>query len=101
MPGYLTSVLRTVIPAAWGWLVAWLVSKGWATPELAEELGSWSLALTGGVVVVATAVWYAVWRRVESHLPVWVRALVLGAPKAPIYTETTVYARALGAQRER
>lgn len=88
MTSYLTSVLRTVVPMAWAAIVAWLLSNGWISTDLADTISTWSPALTAAAVAVVGAVWYAVWRKLEPKLPDWVRRLLLGAAQAPTYPHT-------------
>lgn len=86
MPAVLISILRTFVPALWGSVLAWAVSRGWLTAELASSMGPWSVGLTALVLAGSTAAWYALWRVLEPRLPDWVRRLVLGAAQAPSYT---------------
>lgn len=73
------SILRTVVPAAWGAAFTWLVTQVPAVEALREQAD-----LIGAILlVVAIGAWYALWRKLEPHLPAWVRALTLGFPAAP------------------
>lgn len=85
---YAISVIRTVVPAAWGYLVAWLIHLGLP----ADLLTHYSDVIVTGIGAVVTALWYAGWRWLEVKIPsldTWVgRALValaLGHPAAPSY----------------
>lgn len=80
---YVVSVLRTVVPVLWGALIAYLVTL---VPAVAGVLDpatvvGWGPAVAG----LATAVWYALMRKIEPYLPAWLTVLVLGSNKTPIY----------------
>lgn len=82
---YGTSLLRTWVPVAWGALITFLLSR---VPDL-------HAALTGpGVTMAVTGVvvglWYAVWRKLEHHIPPFLTALLLGSNSTPTYVEGTV-----------
>lgn len=84
----LTSILRTVVPALWGSLVAWLIG---VVPVL-EPLQAHLLGLSDVILPVITAViigaWYAFWRWLEPRLPDWLTRAVLGSAKTPVYLVT-------------
>ena len=81
----LTSILRTLVPALWGSLVAWLLG---VAPLLAP-LEAHLLGLSDVILPVLTAViigaWYAFWRWLEPRLPDWLTRAVLGSAKTPSY----------------
>ena len=81
----LTSILRTLVPALWGSLVAWLIG----IVPLLEPLQAHLLGLSDVILPVLTAViiaaWYAFWRWLEPRLPDWLTRAVLGSASAPIY----------------
>lgn len=83
----LTSILRTVVPALWGSLVAWLVG----VVPLLEPLQAHLLGLSDVILPVITAViigaWYAFWRWLEPRLPDWLTRAVLGSAKTPVYVQ--------------
>lgn len=81
MSDYLTSLIRTVVPAAWATLLAWLVSIG--VPGGLAEL----LSTVGGVVLVPIVVGavYAGLRWLEPRLPSWLAAILLGSAQQPTY----------------
>lgn len=81
MSDTLTSWLRTVVPALWSALVAWLVSLG-VPQAVTDALGG--LGQTVVVPLVLAAV-YAALRAVEPHLPDWLTRLLLGSAKVPTY----------------
>jgi hypothetical protein len=81
----LTSILRTVVPALWGSLVAWLIGVA----PLLSPLEAHLLGLSDVILPVITAViigaWYALWRWLEPRLPAWLTRAVLGSAKTPTY----------------
>lgn len=81
----LTALLRTIVPALWGSLIAWLIG---ALPILAP-LESDLLGLANVLLPIITAViigaWYAFWRWLEPRLPDWLTRAVLGSAKTPNY----------------
>lgn len=79
---YLTSVIRTLVPAAWGTALAWLVSVGVLDQAAADGPGA---AAGGFLVTVAIGVFYALARLAEPHLPPFLAGLLLGSPAAPQY----------------
>ena len=81
------SLLRTAVPVAWGYVVAFALAK---IPAAADFLASLGVDLNSVVVVnfvtgAATIAWYAVWRWAEPKLPAWLTRLVLGSNRAPSY----------------
>lgn len=77
-----TSLIRTVLPVAWGALVTALLGLG-VPPEVAEA--------TAGLEPIITAVviggWYAVTRAYEHALPSWLRKILFGSEREPEYYE--------------
>jgi hypothetical protein len=79
----IVSVIRTVVPTVWGSALAWLLLQ-WPALALVSD----QFTLFGELLTVALiAGWYALWRKIETRLPVWLRTAALGAAVAP-----TVYA---------
>jgi len=86
-----TSWLRTVVPGLWSALVTALLT--WATASAPWLLGVFDAlhidleSPTTAVFVmgVVLAIWYAIWRRVEPHVPDWLSRVALGSAKAPSY----------------
>lgn len=80
-----TALLRTIVPALWGSLIAWLIG---ALPILAPLEGD-LLGLANVLLPIITAViigaWYAFWRWLEPRLPDWLTRAVLGSAKTPSY----------------
>ncbi len=83
LSAYLTSVARTIVPAAWGTLITWAVTVGILPPELAAQAESFGLVL----VAVVISLYYALVRLAESQTwwPAWLSAVLLGAPTVPVY----------------
>jgi hypothetical protein len=81
----LTSILRTVVPALWGSVIAWLIG---VAPLLAP-LEAHLLGVADIILPIITALiiggWYALWRWLEPRLPDWVTRAVLGSAKTPTY----------------
>ncbi|MDQ0820439.1 hypothetical protein QFZ79_002731 [Arthrobacter sp. V4I6] len=81
----LTSILRTLVPALWGSLVAWLLG---VAPLLAP-LEAHLLGVADIILPILTAViigaWYAFWRWLEPRLPDWFTRAVLGSAQTPTY----------------
>ena len=86
------SLIRSSVPALWGWLVAQLLA--WLATVLPSDLaGQVADALSTPAVIalattVATIAWYALWRWGEPHVPAWVIRLVLGSARTPTYAPT-------------
>lgn len=85
----LTSILRTVVPALWGSVIAWLIG---VLPILAPfSDGLRGLADVALPVITAVIIggWYAFWRWLEPKLPDWLTRAVLGSARTPTYTAET------------
>jgi hypothetical protein len=86
---YAISLIRTVVPLAWGYVVSWLITLGLP----ASLLTSAHDVIVGALTAVVTAAWYAGWRWAETKIPrldSWAARLVvvfaLGHPGTPSYT---------------
>lgn len=82
------SILRTVVPTAWGAAIAWLLATVALPTALAEYLAG-----EATVVVVTTLViglWYSLWRWLEPRLPAWLTRIVLGSNQPPEYNTTVI-----------
>lgn len=81
----LTSIIRTLVPALWGSVIAWLLG---AVPLLhpleADLLAVGDLAVPF-VIAVIIGLWFALWRWLQPRLPDWLIQLVLGSAKLPVY----------------
>ncbi|MEV6226833.1 hypothetical protein AB0L88_02930 [Saccharopolyspora shandongensis] len=82
MSDQLTAWLRTIVPAAWSALVAWLITAG-APDWLTDPLGDAGPTLVVPVVLAAV---YALLRWAEPRLPAWATRLLLGSAQPPTYT---------------
>jgi hypothetical protein len=85
---YAISLIRTVVPLAWGLLVSWLISLGLP----AAVLATYHDVIVAGLTSVVTAGWYAGWRWAETKIPQLdsmaaglAVALALGHAAAPSY----------------
>jgi hypothetical protein len=78
---FVTSWLRTVVPALWASLASWLIAHSLLPAGL--DLGGVANVL---LVPVVLAVWHGVWRRLEPVLPPWLARLSLGSARTPSYT---------------
>ncbi|MER7009882.1 hypothetical protein ABT324_00440 [Saccharopolyspora sp. NPDC000359] len=81
MSDQLTAWLRTIVPAAWSALVAYLVTAG-APAWITGPLGDAGPTL---VVPIVLAAIYAGLRAVEQYLPAWLTRLLLGSNTPPNY----------------
>lgn len=82
MSDRLVAWLRTVVPALWASLVAYLVSELGLSESLAGFLDGLGQQL---VVPAVLAGVYALLRWLEPHLPNWLTALLLGSARPPTY----------------
>ncbi|MGW5645075.1 hypothetical protein ACWEV3_41040 [Saccharopolyspora sp. NPDC003752] len=82
MSDQLTAWLRTIVPAAWSALVAYLVTLG-APTWLVDGLGDAGPTLVVPLVLAAV---YALLRRIEPYLPPLLVRLLMGSTKQPVYT---------------
>ena len=88
----ITSILRTIVPALWGSIIAWVLSIVPALEPLREQLlslGDLAAPIIGAVIIAA---WYAFWRWLEPRLPDWLTRSVLGSAKEPSYEPLAVLA---------
>ena len=81
----LTSILRTVVPALWGSLVAWLLGVAPLLAPLEAHLLGVADIILPILTAVIIAAWYAFWRWLEPRLPDWLTRAVLGSAKTPVY----------------
>lgn len=78
---WVVSVLRTAVPSVWGALIAWVLT----VVPLPHTAGVFLTSKSDVVAALAIVGWYALWRRIEPHLPAWAARLVLGSSRAPSY----------------
>ena len=90
MSDRITSYLRTAVPVAWGWLLTQLVLVLPGTPAYVVDALSTTEVITA-VTAGVTLLWYAVWRRVEPHVPDWLSRIALGSALTPAYRLGSVY----------
>lgn len=82
MPDRLTAWVRTVVPALWAALVAWLVTLG-LPPAVTDAVAG---LVDVFVVPAVLAVVYAGLRWIEPRLPRWLTVVLLGSARTPVYT---------------
>jgi hypothetical protein len=83
--GWGISVLRTAVPGAWGYVLAWLASQ---IPVLEPVLERPEVVGASGAITFGLGLgWYAVMRWVEPRLPAWLTRVVLGANARPLYVD--------------
>ena len=80
MSDRVVALLRTAVPAAWGTFLLWLATVLPVSEDLMAQLGPVG---TSVLAPIAVAVWYAVARKVEAHVPGWLRAILSGHPALP------------------
>lgn len=80
-----TSILRTIVPALWGSLIAWLIGVLPILAPLEADLLGLADILLPIITAVIIAGWYAFWRWLEPKLPDWLTRAVLGSAKTPTY----------------
>lgn len=75
----ITSIIRTAVTTGVGAVLAWLLAHNIEIDAESQK------ALTVGVTAIVIALYYLVIRIVERHLPVWLRVILAGVPKTPVY----------------
>ena len=80
-----TSILRTIVPALWGSLIAWLIGVLPILAPLETDLNGLADIILPVLTAVIIGAWYAFWRWLEPRLPDWLTRAVLGSAKAPTY----------------
>lgn len=81
MSDQLTAWLRTIVPAAWSALVAYLITLG-APDWLVNALGDAGPILAVPMILGAV---YAALRALETRMPAWLTCIVLGSNTPPVY----------------
>lgn len=81
LSNYIVSVLRTVVPAAWGWLLAIFAAQG-LDPVIVEDLQPAANLI---LVPLVIGLYYAAVRAAEPRLPAFLRRLLLGSAIPPDY----------------
>ena len=80
-----TAILRTVIPALWGNLIAWLIGVVPLLVPFEDELRGYGAFIASVVTALIIGAWYAFWRWLQPRLPDWAVRAVLGSSKTPVY----------------
>lgn len=81
----LTAILRTVVPALWGSVIAWLIGVLPILAPLEADLNGLADIALPIITAVIIGSWYAFWRWLEPKLPDWLTRAVLGSAKTPSY----------------
>ena len=81
----LTALLRTIVTALWGSLIAWLIGVLPILAPLEADLRGLADILLPIITAVIIGAWYAFWRWLEPRLPDWLTRAVLGSAKTPVY----------------
>lgn len=81
----LTPILRTVVPALWGSVIAWLIGVLPILAPLEADLKGLADIALPVITAVIIGGWYAFWRWLEPRLPDWLTRAVLGSAKTPVY----------------
>ncbi len=82
MTDRLVSWIRTVVPAAWAAVLAWLVKLGLP----AEVVGLFGGLADTLIVPVVLGLVLAVIRWLESRLPAWLSRILMGSARTPAYS---------------
>lgn len=77
------SIIRTVVPAAWGSLIAWLLTLVPALAIVEDHVTSISQVAT----LVVIGLWYSATRALEPKMPEWLRSILFGVATTPEYEE--------------
>lgn len=81
----LTALLRTLVPALWGSLIAWLIGVLPILAPLEADLKGLADIILPVLTAVIIGAWYAFWRWLEPRMPDWLTRAVLGSAKTPRY----------------
>ena len=81
----LTALLRTIVPALWGSLIAWLIGVLPILAPLEADLNGLADIILPVLTAVIIGAWYAFWRWLEPRMPDWLTRAVLGSSKTPVY----------------
>lgn len=81
----LTALLRTIVPALWGSLIAWLIGVLPILAPLETDLRGLANVILPVVTAVIIGAWYAFWRWLQPRLPDWLVRAALGSAKTPVY----------------
>lgn len=82
LPGVGVSIVRTAVPAAWGTLMAWLLSLG-----LPAEIAAAADRVDELLVLVCVISIYtgARWLERRPWMPGWLASVLLGSSRQPVY----------------
>lgn len=86
--------IKTVVPGAWGALIAYIVTQV-ALPQSLQDYLTDPLTITL-VVGASVALWKIVWDKVDDYIPDWLSRIVLGSAQQAVYPERTITTGAVG-----
>lgn len=84
MTDALEGVIRTTVGTVLGGFFAWLLAHNIEIDAEAQK------ALTVGLTALVIVLYYVLVRAVEKHLPTWLRVVLMGVPRTPVYTKPFV-----------
>ncbi len=83
------SALRTAFPAAWTWLVVWLVSKVPVIDQFRDWLIGPAQVVIVGVLVYGVRLLFGFIEK-RKWVPDWLAVILLGSAKRPLYVAPVV-----------
>lgn len=80
------SWIRTVVPGAWGVLLAWVAGYVALPEEVVKYLNDpFTLVLVTGLAI---GLWKGVFNWLEPKMPAWLTRIILGSNQTPSYDDT-------------
>lgn len=86
MTDAIEGAIRTAMATGIGAFFAWLLAHNIAIDAEAQK------ALTVGLTALVIVLYYVLVRAVEKRLPTWLRVILIGVPKTPVYAKREVQA---------
>lgn len=84
MTDAIEGAIRTTMATGIGAFFAWLLAHNIAIDAEAQK------ALTVGLTALVIVLYYVLVRAVEKRLPTWLRVILIGVPKTPVYAKREV-----------